>query len=97
MLKCTEQTVISVYYSDLEQFIKEETGQTYDIVCQEEYNNDIHKEFDVDGDTMYLGEVSKWLDFKGGKIQQYMLRTILDGLCRDGKIKSGKYLVHISW
>ncbi len=95
-LKCSVKTVISVEYRDLEQFIEAETGHEYDITENEEIGNDTARTYNVD-DNLSTWELKDWAEFKVGSNKQYILRTILCGLCSEGKIQPGKYLVRVSW
>lgn len=95
-LKCKVRTVISVNYNDLERFIKAETGREYEIACQEEVGNDTEHTYNVEA-KLDLYNAKEWVDFKAGSKTQYILRTILCGLCLEGKLQAGEYLVRVSW
>jgi hypothetical protein len=84
-----------VNYRDLEQFIKAETGHEYEI-CQEEVSNDTSHSYNVDN-QMDEWMTKDWAEFKKGSDKQYILRTILCGLCSEGKIPPGEYLIWSSW
>jgi hypothetical protein len=99
-LKAEIKTVISVNYGDLETFIKEETGHGYNIPSEEEVNNDTCLEFaGIDGNKQgHIVEFEEdWAKFKTTGKCRYALRIILEGLCLEGKIQAGDYLVKVSW
>jgi len=99
-LKCKVKTVIEVDYGDLEQFIQAETGHEYEIPDREECDNDTARSFDgIDGNAQgrIVGFAEDWAKFKTTGEGQYILRDILEGLCSEGKIQPGDYLVEISW
>ena len=96
-LKVKTETIHSVECRDLESFIKEVTGHDYAPVPYEEWGNDSQHRFKVDGImTNYMLE--DWNTFKtSGQSENYLLRTILNGLCADGHIPAGIYLVCVCW
>lgn len=96
-LKSVTETVIKVQYYDLEEFIDQVTGHSYEVVASEEWSNDSQHRFAIDGKlTDY--EQDEWDQFKkNGECGSYFLRTILNGLCSDKKILSGNYLVTVCW
>jgi hypothetical protein len=99
-LKCKVKTVIEVSHSDLEQFIKAETGQEYEIPDREERDNYTAIPFyGVDGNArgFIIGFAEEWNTFKATGEGQCILRVILEGLCSEGKIQPGDYLVKVSW
>lgn len=96
-LKCTTETVIKVEYSDLEKFITERTGHSYEIVPNEEWSNDEEHRFVVTGKLVGYQQ-KDWDAFKSTGVEyQYRLHTILDGLCADGHLAAGIYLISVSW
>jgi hypothetical protein len=95
-LKCRVKTVISVNYKDLEHFIESETGHEYDISENEEVSNDTARAYNVDY-QMDKFMAKAWAEFKAGSNKSYILNTILCGLCSEGKIHPGEYLICVSW
>jgi hypothetical protein len=89
------KTVISVDYCDLECFIEEETGQRVCIVSLVERSNDTDLRYNIDGDLDEYA-VDDWNNFKSSG-SGCCLQVILDGLCSEGKIEAGEYLVGVSW
>lgn len=96
-LKCVTETVIKVDYSDLEKFITERTGHSYEIVPNEEWSNDEQHRFDIDGQLSEC-ELKDWNAFKAiGKSKMYLTQTLINGLCADGHLAAGIYLISVSW
>jgi hypothetical protein len=97
-LKMTTQTVTTVDYNDLETFIHDVTGQKYEIVPSEEWENDSQHRKHVDGKLMDHDK-KDWESFKKGKASTkcFILQSILDGLCAEGFLPAGDYLVTVSW
>lgn len=89
------KTTIEVDYKDLEQFIKAETGQGYNISVGEELVNDFSRSYSKINDV--VGNEEEWNKFKTTGKGRFILRTILEGLCSEGKIPPGDYLVKVSW
>jgi len=95
-LKCKVKTIVEVNYGDLESFIKAETGHEYEIACMEEMCNDEDHKYSVDAE-LDEWKAKDWEAFKNGSRRQFILRTILCGLCSEGKIPAADYLVRVSW
>jgi hypothetical protein len=96
-LKCKTETVNTVEVDDLEQFIKETTGYAYEVVPNEEWSNDEQHRISVDG-TLADYQHEDWKAFKyDGEVSSYRLQTILNGLCADGHLPSGTYVINVSW
>jgi len=97
-LKCKIETMTVVDMFDLEEFIKEVTGQTYDASDNEEYRNDTDYRYTVFPFNEMYGEHDKkaWESFKLGGYTPG-IRAILNGLCSDGHLKEGLYLISVCW
>jgi hypothetical protein len=94
MLKTYKGEYLCVEYRDLEQFILEETGHEYEVLPNEEYGNDSVHRFQVHADR----STPYWETFKAtGEQKPFYLDAILNGLCADGKIEPGGYLVCVCW
>ncbi len=99
VLKCSIETVISVDMYNLETFLEKATGHTYEIQSGEEWGNDTQHRFKIDG-TLNEWEQNEWDTFKAGKEKPeatYKLRTYLSGLCKEGFIQAGTYLITLSY
>jgi len=96
-LKCVIETVIKVDYSDLEEFILNETGHAYDIVPNEEWGNDEQHRIVLDG-QLDEWDLQRWNDFKNSvEEKRYGTRCLMNGLCAEGKLVAGIYLINVSW
>jgi hypothetical protein len=88
------ETYICVGDSDLEWFIKQETGHEVCISELANCGNDTNLVYNVE--TIKDLYIEDWNEFKASG-ERCGLITILDGLCGEGKIKPGKYLINVSW
>jgi hypothetical protein len=97
VLECNEEIIRSVDYYTLDQYIKKVTGHDYDCVGSEEWGNDSQHRFNVRTITAKY-ELKEWKKFKkSGTKEGFMLRIILYGLCTDGFIPAGMYLITVCW
>ncbi len=95
MLKHTKETIISVDSDDLDSFIEEELGITYDFARANERANDSSHRFYVTGeDTCYDSDVNDWMS---GKDSEPMGYTVLHGLVSKGLIPPGLYVIDVCW
>jgi hypothetical protein len=87
---------IIVDYNDLETLINETYGSNFDLVAQEEANNDMTLSFYVKPEiaNYYKDNLE---EFKSNITDRCPTSVILNDLCLSGIIESGNYLVHISW
>lgn len=96
-LKKTTETVHNVEVDDLESFIKAVTGHRFECVPNEEWSNDSQHRFAIEG-ALDDYERKNWELFKStGKPELFMLRTVLEGLCVEGHIPAGTYLINVCW
>lgn len=101
-LKVQVETVNNVTSDDLDEFIHAVTGRHYECVTDEEWPNDSEHRFYVkpfSNKKVDAYDVKKWNEWKTNVVQadMFMLRTILDGLCTDGKIVEGVYIISVCW
>lgn len=96
-LKCERETLLTVEYHEMERFIKECTGHDAEIVAIEEWGNDSQHRFRVDG-KLEMYEKKDWTKFKEtGEASTFGLQAILNGLCSEGKLDKGTYLITVCW
>lgn len=95
-LKTKVVTFFEVDYSDLEEFIKQEYGQEFNVACDQEACNDSCEEVSVNGDIREYQE-RNIQEFKDTGIHSYLLHALMNDLARQGKISKGEYKVDISW
>ena len=98
VLKVKKETVIRVDAYDLNDFVKKVTGKEFESQCYLDGGHDSDHRFIVDGwdknsdlDQFYIKE---WDLFKkGGKDPS--VQVVLDGLCSEGFIEEGIYLISV--
>lgn len=103
-LKCEIETVYTVDYRDLEEFVKNIYGGDYEFVAVQECSNDTDHKFTVDG-KMCLSSSEKLNEYKrkdaekirSGQYPNYCNNLLLDCLVVDGYIQPGTYLIQVSW
>lgn len=94
-LKCEKIVVIEVEYSDLEEFVRKEFNQNgYELIPDEELNNNMTKTYDVEPKEM---DQKVLMDFIRHNKGMYLTGKLLDQLCFEGKLDEGKYNVDICW
>jgi hypothetical protein len=97
VLHVESETIHRVEHNELEKFIEDVTGHSFDIISCEECNNPWQRRYDVTGKLSEY-EQKEWNLFKDiGKPNLFMLRTILNGLAAEGHIPKQIYLVTVSW
>lgn len=95
-LKQRTEVVHIVDYFDLDAFIEEACG--IEIECQqiECWGNNTQHRFVVKPLRSYEKEL--WEEIRTTKVvKDYSLRTILNGLCTEGKLEEGVYLIMVCW
>lgn len=98
ILKARKETVFRVDAYDLNDFVKQVTGKEYESQCYLEGGHDSNHRFSVDKwkedsdlDNFYVKE---WEEFRAdGKDPS--VQVILDGLCSEGFIEEGVYLIEV--
>jgi hypothetical protein len=98
LLELKVETVHSVDYSNLEQFVKQIYDRTIEIIALEEASNGDNLRMSVDGNlsTEEIQLFNKWVL---GDPWALMFRTniLLNKLCADGHIPKGNYLIEVFW
>ena len=94
-LKCKASLVINTTSTEIENFIKEVTGHTYDfhINNPESYPN-TKLTCHVNGST-YLATQYQWFKDTGEVGSHLHLENILNGLAIDGMLSVGTYIIQI--
>ncbi|MFJ8677317.1 hypothetical protein [Streptomyces sp. NPDC093589] len=96
-LDVTATTYLQVEHTELERFIAERLGRSYDIVDALDVDRGAYHQLTVtaDGDDGDLGAqlVGEWLDGDG---EQPDLDFLLDHLARSAAIPAGDYLIRTS-
>lgn len=97
-LKAATKTYVEVNYSDLDNFINAcFPGAEYECVTLEEWGNYTKHSLYVDGALdNYATDV--YSAFKATrKPKKWCLNDYLNGMCADGLIPTGMYLINVSW
>lgn len=100
VLKASQESFITVDYSDLEDFIKEIYGIHYNIPCGEEMSNDSLHAYNVETslNEWHVRRMIEFKDFKTAEVDEgRYLGVILNDLCINKYIKPGRYLVSVCW
>jgi len=99
--KFVEHTYFTIEYSDFESIIRKEYKQKdYEYVADVECGNDSEQSYEVrDGDKYFDEYEQEQIEkFKEDQLQtSYMAETLLNDMCRRGKIKPGSYLISVCW
>jgi hypothetical protein len=97
-LKGRTETVIKVDYNDLDDFIHQTTGRDdYSCCDSQEWNNDSQHRFHVENKPLSEYDQKEWSQFKLGNKRHCYLGILLDGLCVDGLIPPGNYIINVRW
>jgi hypothetical protein len=92
-LKSITDITHTIKYNDMIEFIHLVSGQEYDCLIIEEWNNDIELNYNVER-TIEEYDLEAWNSFKtGDKEQEYSFHSILNGLCSEKLIPFGKYVI----
>ena len=95
-LKCEKVEHYQIECSDFEAFVKEITGHTFEFVADQECGNDSQHSFRAKPEMLDF-EVEEWEEFKKTGEGDFMAHTIFNGLCKDGHIEPGEYLISVCW
>lgn len=94
-LKSEEKSYIEIDAYDFDGFVKAITGFAYETVPTLECSNDSYHSFFVETLMSEWAE-EEWVAFKKNG-EHAGVRTVLNGLCHDGHIKPGNYLISVCW
>lgn len=98
-LRMKEVTHYVVDYGDLESFVEEVTGRTYEFVALQECGNDSDHEFSIGKrpvDDYDRAAIENWLSGDDGALQ-YQPQLALEHLAEQGLIPRGDYLIQVCW
>lgn len=101
-LKCTEQHVFKVNYSDLERYIKELTGKSIEIPAILECRNDTDHDIAIGHHSDWLDEDDKKdaEDFLFGTatdVPTNSLQYLMETMFLHNMLKKGNYIIKVSW
>lgn len=99
ILKCRQETVFSVDYGDLEEFIKHIYGnKQYEFACAEEVSNDTIKRYKVDKkEEISDYDLKKLNSFKAGNFESWITRLLLQDMVNNGILQPGTYSIDVCW
>ena len=97
-LKHKQEIIRTVDAYDLEEFIKETLGLTYECIAVNEWRNDSSYKFHVKEGDITEKEVERYLD-TGKDMYGYELQMddVLSVLTAEGHIEPGTYLIEVCW
>jgi hypothetical protein len=98
-LKHEKFEVIAVDYNDFDKFIKEIYQIDYEIIVDEELNNDSHKLFQIKKEELKEWDKEKLKKFlkSNGKDESWCAKLLLTDLCNQDLIEPGWYLIKVCW
>lgn len=96
-LKYVEKTIREVDYSDLDDFIKEEYGQDFECVADQEWSNHMSRQIDVRKEEIDKDDLEEIEIFKSTGKYEHLLRELLTDLCNKDKIEPAEYIIKIFW
>lgn len=92
-----KETVIIVNHFDLQDFIKDKLDVDYDVVGRNDMCNDMKYHFhDIEKDISEF-DLKKYNKLKSGESDYIDMETVFNGLCHDGLIEPGNYVVSVCW
>lgn len=95
-LKAKVETIFKVHHFDLEKFVEEIYGGSFELPAIEETHNYSLIECSVPN-TSALRDEEAEKQIRQGKYPKYCTGIVLKLLHEDGYIPSGKYIVDVSW
>lgn len=91
------ETTHTVDSYSLDNFVKEVYGINSEFQQTEEWGNDTNHRFQVQPLTRDIDK-KDWETIKSTKsIPMYGVRIVLCGMCMEGKIEAGTYIISVSW
>jgi len=96
-LNHTKEVMISVDYDDLEDLIREVYGKPFQIVADQEWDNDSHYSFAVKKEKLEAGDLDELKSFKEDGKYMNITNILLTDMCNNGIIDEGEYLIAVCW
>ncbi len=102
VLKCEEEIVFKVGYSDLERYIQQLTGKRIEIPAILECGNDTDHDIEVGHHPDWMDEEDKkeaeaFLFGDAKDVPTYHLQDLMETMCLHGMLKKGTYIIRVSW
>lgn len=90
-----KKTIIEADYYEIENLVRQHYNNSkYSFPLAQECCNDTTHKFNVDG-KLDESDLKDWEN--DGPYYQYNNYLVLNKLCADGHIESGKYIINVSW
>jgi len=96
-LKAKYIKYICIDYSDLERYLKYIWKKEKSVEILESPNDASYSFEKIKKDEKYFEDKDYQKIINNGYFEWWRLRTVLMGLCKDGKIIEGNYLINVSW
>ncbi len=97
----TKVSVNAVSYREIEKLINEHYGRggkhAFNVVADQEWGNYEEHEVSVGKEELDEYDAEQLTKFKAGNNPKYVLETLLQDLCNEGKLEPGDYLIKIYW
>ena len=93
----TKKEAYFARYSEVEQIIKDKLNIEYEILPDEECNNDSSKEYSISKAPLNEWDQRDIDAMKSGKSCQFRLRLLLQVLVNEGHLEPGTYIIDCSW
>jgi len=92
---CSPKVVLEIDYDDFNQIVMGSYGGTYEIVAEQELNNDSIIDFNVPNVARFFNDDAERI--RSGKYKQYEISKIVQCLYEDGILNEGDYQIRVSW
>jgi len=96
-MKVNKVTVLKVNYKELDRAISTHYGKPFDVVADQELNNDSEKEINIYPAVLDDYERKQVVHFKETGSYNFSLRALLIDMCNEGIVEPGNYLIEVSW
>lgn len=100
-LKTKQQTMFLVEFQDLNKFVKKlyKKSKYHFVVYQNDWRNNVSYIFSVKPEWSAIDEPETWEKMKSGQWQEEWGNNavVLTGLCIEGYIDPGEYVVEVCW
>jgi|TARA_R110000851_G_scaffold196444_3_gene347406 hypothetical protein len=87
--------VLEIDYNDFDKIVEGAYGGSYEVVAEQELNNDSILEFNVPNVATFFNDDRKRI--KMGTYMPYEISKIVQCLFEDGFINEGEYQIRVSW
>jgi hypothetical protein len=98
-LKVTQMKSYHIDYEEFDKYVQEVYGKSFNFASDQEASNYSIHDFSVSKkklDVYNQKKMNAWLTGKGDE-DSFVAGVILNDLCNKGLVKSGYYVVSVSW